>query len=131
LIIYFETSAAAKLLIEEAESAAMATFLDGFAEENHVIASSVLLETELRRTALRARLPQASATAVLDRLDLIELDRATFAAAAIFPDPNLRSLDALHLAAAMRVGADLFISYDERKIQSAIDLGLHVVSPTA
>ncbi len=107
----------------------MAVFLDGFAAENHVIASSVLLETELRRTALRANVPQPLATAVLDRLDLVELDRATFAAAALIPDPNLRSLDALHLAAALRVGADLFVSYDERQIASAGGLGLHVVSP--
>lgn len=129
MIIYVESSAAAKLLLAESETSAMIDFFDGFAEENHGIVSNALLETELRRVALRTNVPQIDVTSVLDRIDLIDVDRATFSAAGLLPDPGLRSLDALHLASAMRVRADLFVTYDDRQKSAAEAAGLRAVSP--
>ncbi len=129
MIIYLESSAATKLVLAEAETQAMKSFLDAYSADGYAIVSSALLETELRRAALRAGATQSSVTQVLDRLDLIDVDRATFAAAGLLPDAALRSLDALHIASALRVGARLFVSYDERQSAAASASGLHVVAP--
>jgi len=65
------------------------------------------------------------------RLNLIELSRVLLDAAATLPQP-LRSLDAVHLAAAQSLGADLaaIITYDQRMAQAASGLGMVVESPT-
>jgi predicted nucleic acid-binding protein len=45
----------------------------------------------------------------------------------------LRSLDAIHLASALRLGTDLraFVAYDERLLFAAEQVGLAVVAPGA
>jgi len=45
--------------------------------------------------------------------------------------PSLRSLDAIHLAAAQALGAELesLVTYDVRMTGAATDLGLRVASP--
>jgi len=52
-----------------------------------------------------------------------------FREAGLFPGAALRSLDALHLAAAVRLGADAVVTYDARMATSARGLGLAVVAP--
>jgi predicted nucleic acid-binding protein len=47
----------------------------------------------------------------------------------LLPGRNLRSLDALHVAAALRVGADVMITYDTRQADAAGASGLRVESP--
>lgn len=130
MIIYVESSAAAKLILEEPESAAMAEFLNGFAMEAHTVVASTLVETELRRAATRAGAPQSAATDVLSRLDIVDIERPTFTAAGLMPGPTLRSLDALHVAVALAIVADMFVSYDDRQITAAEQAGFLVVSPT-
>jgi uncharacterized protein len=126
---YLESSAAVKLLIEEAESAALAAHLDGLVAGGARVASSFILETELRRFAIRAELPQARVTEVLERLDLLEPDRAAYRDAGLLPGRSLRSLDALHVIGALRLEAETMISYDARQVAAARDAGLQVVSP--
>jgi len=127
--VYLETSAAAKLLVEEVESAALAWHLDELVAAGVRIISSVLLETELRRLAVREELAQASVSEVLERIDLLQPDRSLYHEAGILPGRRLRSLDALHVAAALRVQADAFLAYDERQCQAATSVGLRVRSP--
>ncbi len=43
----------------------------------------------------------------------------------------LRSLDALHLAAALRLGCRSVVTYDERMAVAARELGFDVVAPGA
>ena len=131
MISYLDTSAAAKILLREAESDALKAQLDDLRDGGLLVMSSVLLETELRRTAERAGHPQSLVTEILDRLEIFELDRAVFRAAGLLPGVHLRSLDALHIAAAFRVGADVMVTYDERQIDAARAVGLHTLSPGA
>ena len=123
---YLDTSAAAKLLAQESESAELAEWADSVD-----LVSSVLLETELRRFAMRTGIPQADVTAVLDRVPLYEVAPSLFHGAGVFPGTDLRSLDALHLAVAIRLRVDAVVTYDARMAQSARDLGLSVVAPGA
>jgi predicted nucleic acid-binding protein len=129
MISYLDTSAAAKLLLRETETEALKAQLDELHDGGLLIMGSSLLETELRRTAIRSRIPQSSVTEILDRLEMFDLDRAVFRAAGLLPGEHVRSLDALHIAAAIRVGADVIVSYDQRQIAAARDVGLNTLSP--
>lgn len=58
-------------------------------------------------------------------------DRVLNSAGSLLPQ-ELRSLDAIHLATAGQLGADLseIITYDERMIASARSMGYKVSSPS-
>lgn len=99
-------------------------------------ASCALLEVELSR-ALRRVDPEAlsAVPGVLARFFCIDVSPAVRATAASFPDPALRSLDAVQLACAQTLtgGAQdavtAFVAYDKRLIESARRVGMPVVSP--
>ena len=129
MIVYVETSAAAKVLVREAESAALKTQLDDLTDGEVPLLSCDLLETELRRAAHHSDISQQAVTDLLDRFDLMELDRSVFRAAGLLPGQNLRSLDALHIAAALRMNADVMITYDQRQIDACRAVGLNTLSP--
>lgn len=128
---YLETSAAAKLLLDEEESVALADHLDRLADAGIPVVSSLLLETELRRVAVRTGSAQADVSAVLKRIDLHEPDRALYHEAGILPGRHLRTLDALHVAAALRAQSEDFVTYDERQAEAAASVGLAITSPRA
>ncbi|MEZ5159125.1 MAG: type II toxin-antitoxin system VapC family toxin [Candidatus Nanopelagicales bacterium] len=126
-IWYLDTSAALKLLIEEAESPALAEAVDS---EQPDLVACWLLETELRRAAQRLGvLGMAAISDFLAGVSLYEMPGSLFREAGILRGETLRSLDALHLAAAVRIGVDLVLTYDERMAESARQLGLRVLSP--
>ncbi|WP_216208760.1 type II toxin-antitoxin system VapC family toxin [Amycolatopsis aidingensis] len=126
---YVETSAAVKLLVEEPESAALASYLDGQVDDGVELISSVLLETELRRFAVRHDLPQSAVSELLGHFAIADVDRAIFFEAGILPGPQLRSLDALHIAVAVRTESDSIIAYDARQTEAARAVGLRVTAP--
>lgn len=124
---YIDTSAAVKLLVDERESETLARELD---EAEPDLVACYLLETELRRVVQRIEgLSHQSATLVLDGVDLYEAPPSLFREAGLLPGIGLRTLDALHLAAAVRIGVDAILTYDARMISAAHDAGLAVVSP--
>lgn len=130
MAFYLDTSAAAKLVVAEPASQAMASW--AAAHEAQVIASD-LLRTELLRATRRAapdRMPRARS--VLDALTLFNLTSATFERAATLDPEELRSLDALHLAAALEMGDELdgIVTYDRRMAATASLYGLAVITPT-
>lgn len=124
---YLDTSAATKLLVTEAESDALARELDA---EGPALAACQLLETEVRRVVHRVeRLTHEHATNLLDGVDLYEVPQSLFREAGLLPGENLRSLDAIHLAAAIRIDVDAVLSYDTWMSGAARDLGFDVVAP--
>jgi predicted nucleic acid-binding protein len=129
VILYIETSAAAKLLVDEPASGRLAARLDEAVDADDAVLSSTLLETELRRLAVRVDLAQTAVTHLLDRIDLVEIDRSLYREAGLLPGRQLRSLDALHLAAALRAGADVVVTYDHRQADAAVAVGLPVLAP--
>ena len=128
MTVYLDTSAAAKLLVREAESLALGSYLDRLGPADGPI-SSALLETELRRLGVRFDLSQATISDLLDRVALVEPNRSLFTEAGLLPDPNLRSLDALHVATALRVDASIVVAYDHRLQQAARAVGLTTTAP--
>ncbi|HEX5494770.1 MAG TPA: type II toxin-antitoxin system VapC family toxin [Mycobacteriales bacterium] len=129
-LYYLDTSAALKLLVQENDSTAFATFYDTHTAAPWV--SSTLLRIELIRAvnrALPAALPEARD--LLLAFDYIPIDDDIVEAAVNEPDRMLRSLDAIHLATARQLGADLtsLITYDDRLAGAARDAGMAVAVP--
>lgn len=129
--VYVEASAAAKLLVEEPESVALAARLETWVAEGWAVSSSLLLETELRRLAQRLAIAQGRVSDLLDRFDLLEPDAVTYRTAGLLPGTHLRSLDALHVAAALQGDCRAMVSYDLRQSDAARAAGLQVEAPGA
>lgn len=128
-VAYLDTSAVVKLLLREPETAALRRRLRGWPRR----ASAALLQVEVLRAVRRASLPRlmTEARRHLEGIHLIRLDDELLDRAADLDPPAMRSLDAIHLAAAMSLGDDLaaVITYDERMSAGAHALGLPVFSP--
>lgn len=130
-MLYLDTSALVKLIRSEPESDALADWLD--AQESAPWVSSTLIEIELPRAIRRTDPSRLSdVPAVISRISRYEVDEAVRSAAAAYPDPTLRSLDAIHLATGHAVfGARLtaFVAYDERLLAAAKTIGLPTTAP--
>jgi uncharacterized protein len=131
VIRYIDTSAYLKLLVEEAESATLKAHLQTARAEGHRIVSSILIETELRRAGHRLGIAVVDIESELSKLDIISIEDSTFFRAGNFPDPLLRSLDALHLAAAIECAATAIYTYDARQALGAQNAGIPVLAPAA
>jgi uncharacterized protein len=126
---YLDTSAAVKLVVGEPESRALSKWAQAHAES---VVSSDLLRTELLRATRRGAPDQMTrARGVLDSITLLALPTATFERAAELEPAVLRSLDAVHLAAALSLGDELdgMVTYDERQAEAAALHGVSVIAP--
>ena len=127
-LTYLDSSALVKLVAVERESAALLRFL----RRHPVRVSCALARTEVVR-AVRHLGPDAVTRAreVVRRVDLIAVDDALLDAAAVLDPRVVRSLDAIHLAAASTVSAHLaaLVTYDERMATAARLLGLAITAP--
>jgi predicted nucleic acid-binding protein len=114
-MIYLDSSAAVKLAVTEPETGALSEYLAARPDERPT--SSELARVEVLRAVLRrhpAALPQAQE--VMSRLTLFRLSRSILTSAAALHPADLRTLDAIHLASAMRLGKRLtrMVCYDDR-----------------
>ena len=126
-MLYLDTSATAKLLIEEAESKALDDFLRSAGTP---LMTSRVGIIELRRVGRRIDAGADRADALAASLVVVELDE-TIERLAIAIDPGLRSLDAIHLATALAAAESIdgFVCYDVRLAAAAEALGLTVLAP--
>jgi predicted nucleic acid-binding protein len=129
LILYLDTSAVAKLVADEAESRALANYLETRKAAGDTLVSSILVTTELHRMATRLGLDHVIVSDVIDQMSIASADDALLLTAALLPGSDLRTLDALHLATALAVGADEVVSYDHRQIAGAHAAGLRTIGP--
>jgi uncharacterized protein len=125
---YLDSSALVKTVVQEAESSALVNWL----RDKDRIAACDLVRVETVR-AIRGSDPAAvpRARQAIGTLILIRLDDDLYELAADLDPPLLRSLDAIHLAAALSVGRDLagVVTYDGRMAEGARTLGLEVEAP--
>jgi predicted nucleic acid-binding protein len=127
---YLDTSALVKLVVSERESAALHAYLRRVGDDT--LFTAALTRTELVRAVLGAGIAAvAQARRVLDELDTVNITRGLLDAAADLRPARLRTLDAIHLAAARRAGAELraVVTYDNRMAGAAADLGIPVEAP--
>jgi predicted nucleic acid-binding protein len=130
--MYLDSSALLKLLVEEAESPALADWITQHASAPPI--SSELATVEVVR-AMRRLAPEslADARALLSQLDLVPLSSEVVAKASDVGDPLLRTLDALHLASAdsVREALSFIVVYDHRLATAARAAGFDVIHPGA
>ena len=131
-MIYLDSAALVKLVRVEAATTELVEWLN--ARSGQPLVSSALAEVEVPR-ALRRVAPEAltAVPATLSRLYRLEIDASVRAAAAALTNPDLRSLDAIHLATALEMGPDIdaFVTYDARLFRAAEEAGLPVARPGA
>jgi predicted nucleic acid-binding protein len=130
-MIYLDSAAVVKLVHAEAESQALRNWLEQRAELGWI--SSVVLEVESFR-ALARHSPDAITRLhpVLDLINLVDLDPGIRMLALTVTPSTIRSLDAIHLATALRIREQLtsFVTYDKRLADAATIAGLTVDMPT-
>jgi predicted nucleic acid-binding protein len=126
--VYLDSSAIVKLAVHESESIALREYL----RRRRPWVSSALARTEV----LRALLPGgeqalAAGRGALARCDLVRVNDRMLNMAGTIGPPDLRSLDAIHLATAERLRREIqeLIIYDERMASAARQLGFRVSVP--
>ena len=127
---YLDTSALVKLVVAEEETAALRAWLS--AEERSPVTCD-LSRAELMRAVRRAGPDRVvRARTVLDAITLINLPAPLFEDAGRLDPTMLRTLDAIHLAAALDLGDDLqaLVTYDERLAEAARSNGVAVHAPS-
>jgi predicted nucleic acid-binding protein len=133
-LFYADSSALVKMVRAEPETTALRAF---FAEADIVTCELVLAELPRairRAVALDAQLPLErlieQAGEIVGAVGLIPLDRPLLLAAGAVAEPALRTLDAIHVAAAVEANPlDAFVTYDERQAAAARLAGLRTVQP--
>ncbi|KAA8970398.1 type II toxin-antitoxin system VapC family toxin [Mycobacterium sp.] len=132
-MIYLDTSALVKLVVNEPESSALRGYLGDNVERTWFTAA--LARTELVRAVARLGTPDAveHARAILAGMDIVALTGRLLDAAAMLRPLELRTLDAIHLAAAQSAAdqLDAVVTYDARMFDGAQQAELPVVAPAA
>ena len=130
--LYIDTSALMKTLKEEPETGDLLDFLPSAGAP---LVTSQLTITELHRAARWYALPAIEVERRLEEVDLVPVTRAQLLTAGLLPDPpappgtRLRTLDAIHLAAAIQVECSAFLTYDADQSHAAASAGLDLVHP--
>jgi predicted nucleic acid-binding protein len=132
--VYVDSSAVIKRVIAEAESEQLITVIDEHVRAGDLLVSSSLAWIEVAR-ALRSRHGvrldrvaddvEAALSGVAEHPLVAE---AVGLARRVNPDV-LRSLDAIHLASALLLDADLVLTYDVRLADACRENGLATAAP--
>ena len=136
MIVYADSSALLKRAVDEAESDALDDALETYVADGASLVSSSLAWVEVGRALRRAAADQGfevdsnellagALSGVAERpmtLDVISLARR-------LDPPMLRTLDAIHVATAVLVAADVVVAYDERLMGACSQNGLSTSSP--
>lgn len=128
--VYVDTSALGRVLLAEPE----ADSIRGVLAEHDAWWSSELLVVELRRLAAREGL-ESEAEEYLDSFRLMAIDSASLQRASRLEPTVVRSLDAIHLEAAVRLrdGGEVngVVTYDQQLSTGCAHHGLSVHAPVA
>jgi predicted nucleic acid-binding protein len=125
-MVYLDTSGFLKLLVDEQFS------MDARQALRHAeLWSSTLLDVEAHRAARRLDISSELVAEHLEAVTLITIADETIATARSIGSDTLRTLDALHLAAALELGEDIegIVTYDRRLAAAAAELALTVLGP--
>jgi len=135
-VLYADASALFKLVRKEPESGALRAYVEGAD-----LVSSELIIAELPRALRRAAandpdlpLDRAleGAAELIAAVALQPLERALLVVAGALREPVLRTLDAIHVAAAVDLRSiDAFVTYDQRQAAAARLAGLRTTAPGA
>lgn len=133
--IYLDSSALLKRVLDEPESDAFESMLEKVAGEGAILLSSMLAWIEVSR-AVRSRLDYEAPAEVAELVEAAlsgivksHISEQVESIARRIGPAGIRSLDAIHLATATLVGADVICAYDKRLLTAANELGFRTVAP--
>ena len=129
-MIYLDSSALFKLVIEEGETPGLREYLRGQPGELRI--ASALIRTEVVRAVARRNSGAVlSAVHAVAKVTTVPVSAELLDAAAALQPPVLRTLDAIHLASALRFRHSLsaFVAYDDRLLDAARAAALPVIRP--
>jgi predicted nucleic acid-binding protein len=128
-LLYLDSSALVKLVIEEPESAELGRHVvdDGVA----LATSRIALVEVPRATGLAnpAEAVQEEAQRLLGSCLLVAVGDRVLRSAAGLSSRETRTLDSIHLATALYIDADEMVAYDRRLLAAATSQGMRVASP--
>jgi predicted nucleic acid-binding protein len=132
LPVYLDSSALLKLVLPEAECAALESAIQRWPDRLTSELSAVECQRAVRRQPEAAVLSPRMED-VLSSLTLLRIDQALLRLAGTIGPTRLRSLDAIHLASALSIGdyPEAFVTYDGRLAEAARAAGLNVLTPGA
>jgi uncharacterized protein len=126
--VYVDTSALARMLLDEPDAIAIEHSLHAYDRR----VASRLLQIELRRVGLRTNLLDGVGE-ILAEVALIPLEGAILTYAETVPPATVGTLDAIHLATAVRLAKagelDALMTYDKQLAAGAKAHGIMVLSP--
>lgn len=127
---YMDSSAIVKFAVAEPESARLAAWRARL-DADDVLMTCELAVAEVQRAVRRVDGDMDVALAHLDALEQLVIDRDLLLEAGRLAPVAMRTLDAIHLAAAMAAGPDLagVVTYDARMTDAALELDLAPVAP--
>jgi uncharacterized protein len=131
--VYVDSSALVKRVIVEQESDELVEFLDEHYQQADLLASSSLAWVEVSRVLL-ARAKSAATAGELIESAMAGIDERSMSADVVSVARRieplvLRSLDAIHLATAVLIDADVVVTYDDRLADACRRNALAVASP--
>ncbi len=129
-MILVDTSALAKLLVEEDESTSLRSMLAAAATNGETFVISTLAVTELRRLAIRLAIDPERTDPVVRPFHVLRLTEAVLQLAGRLPYRHLGTLDALHLATAIAAEARGVVTYDHRQAEAVRGEGLQALRPS-
>jgi uncharacterized protein len=131
--VYMDSSALIKRVIVEQESTDLVDFLDVHYQQADLLASSSLAWVEVSRAVLaRAKAPATAGDLIdgaMSGIDERPMTAEVVSVARRIEPLVLRSLDAIHLATAVLIDADLVVTYDDRLADACRRNSLAVASP--
>jgi len=131
--LYLDTSALLKRVVVEPQSAAVNTLIRDADSVGDLLTASSLAWVEVWRALRRIGGLDVATAAQHAVAGIAEfpLDDAILIRARRVGTDDLRSLDAIHLASAVAVGADSLVTYDAGLASTARAMGMSVLTPTA
>jgi len=132
--VYCDSSVLLKRFLVEADSVEFIRQLSDLKRGGDFLLSSKLAIVEVTRGVDRHLSPEApqedldeAVAKVLGDIDLIAIDEFTLEVAGEIPGRHLGALDAIHVATALIMRADLVVTRDQRMIEACAEVGLAVV----
>ena len=134
--IYFDTSALAKRYKPEQHSSFVNEVLSSTEHKFYIL--SIISEVEMRSTLHRFLIDQhfqkvwnTFVSETKQRFDVVTLDQdIKYYAYEIMANSICKTLDALHIAAAAKLGQDVvFLTFDKQQAKAAQACGLRLLTP--
>lgn len=135
-LLYVDSSAMVKRLVDEPESAAFERFLADRLARGDVFVSSSVMTVELHRFAFRQDIPSTNVTTVVRNVSKVAVSQSIFDTASNLKH-HVKTLDAIHLATALALKDDdmddgedavSLVTYDAAMARTAGRLDIDVLA---